>query len=100
MFAKTPGPVMGTAAGFHPDAEWWYIRHEGQPCTPGDALPESHMPGVIHADAVKDERGDIDAEYADGLCHGTCLLWVNGGPQCRNHSGSLKPYRKEAGPFH
>jgi hypothetical protein len=58
------------------------------------------MPGVIHPDDVKDELGDIDAEYSDGLCHGTCLLWVNGCPQCRNHAGVSKPYEKEAGPFH
>jgi hypothetical protein len=38
------------------------------------------VPGVIHPDDVKDELGDIDAEYGDGLCHGTCLLWVNGLP--------------------
>jgi hypothetical protein len=30
MLAETPGPVMGTATGFHPDAERWYIRDEGQ----------------------------------------------------------------------
>ena len=65
----------------------WYIHHTGEPCAPSEALPEDHMPGVIHADDVKDELGEIDAEYADGLCHGTCLLWVNGCLLYRNHSG-------------
>jgi hypothetical protein len=62
MLMKTPSPVMGTATGFHPDAEWWYIRDEGHPCTPGEALPKDHRPGVIHPDDMKDERGDINAE--------------------------------------
>ena len=58
------------------------------------------MPGVIHPNDVKDELDDIDAEYADLLCRGTCLLWVNGCPRYCNRAGSLKPHWKEAGPFH
>jgi hypothetical protein len=92
MFANTPGPVMGTPTGFHPDAEWWYIRDEGQQFTPGEALPEYHMPGVIHLDDVKHECCDIDPEYIDGLRHWTRLPVVNGCPQDHNHSGSSKPF--------
>ncbi len=44
-------------------------------------------PGLIHPDDVKDQLGDVDAEYSNGLCHGTCLLWVNGGRRYRHHSG-------------
>jgi hypothetical protein len=58
------------------------------------------MSGVLHPDDVQPELGDIDAEYAHLLCHGTCLLWVNGCRQYRNHSGLSKPHWKEAGPFH
>jgi hypothetical protein len=50
------------------------LRDKWEQLTAGKALPEHHMPGVIHADDVKDELGEIDAEYADLLCHGTCLL--------------------------
>jgi hypothetical protein len=91
---------VGTATRFHPDAERWEIRDKAQQCTPGEALPKDYMPGVIHPDDVKDELGEIDAEYSAGLCHGTCLLWVNGCLRCRNPSGLSKPYGKEAGPFH
>jgi hypothetical protein len=48
MLAKTPGPVMGTPTGFHPNAERWYIRNKGQQFTAGDALPEHHSTCVIH----------------------------------------------------
>jgi hypothetical protein len=100
MLAKAPGPVMDTPTGFHPNGEWWYIRNKSQQFTARDALPEHHMPGVIHPDHVKDQLRDIDAEDADLLCHGTCLLSVNGWPKYRNHSGSSEPFWKEAGPLH
>jgi hypothetical protein len=40
---------MRTATGFHPDAERWYIRDEGQQFAPGKALPKYHMPGVAES---------------------------------------------------
>jgi hypothetical protein len=83
---------MGTPTGFHPNAERWYIRAERQQLTAGDALPEHHLPGVIHPDDMKYEFCDIDPEYTDGLCHWTCLPMVNGCPKDHNHSGSSKPF--------
>jgi hypothetical protein len=71
-----------------------------QQCAPGDALPEHHVPGVIHADDVKHQLGNVDDEYAHLLCHEARLLWMNGCPKCRNHSGSSKPSWKEADPLH
>jgi hypothetical protein len=58
------------------------------------------MSGVIHTDEVKHQLGDVDPEYAYFLCRRTRLLVVHGGPRCRNHAGSSKPYWKEAGPLH
>jgi len=43
-----------------------------------NALPEHHTPGVIHADDVKHQLRDVDAKYADLVCHGTCHPWMNG----------------------
>jgi hypothetical protein len=42
--------------------------------TAGDALSEHHMSAVIHADDVKHQLRDVDAEHAHLLCHGTRLL--------------------------
>jgi hypothetical protein len=71
-----------------------------QQFTSGHALPENDLTGVIHADDVKHQLCDVDAEHSYFLCHGSRLFWVNGCPRCRKHSGSLKPHWKEAGPFH
>jgi len=65
----------------------WYIRYTGEPCAPSEALPEDHVPGVIHPDDVKDERRDINAEDANGLYHGTCLFCVNGCPPSCHQCG-------------
>jgi hypothetical protein len=74
MFAKLPGPIVGTATGFHPDADWWDIRNKGQQGTAHKALPEHYAAAVIHTNDVKHLLRDVDAEYGDGLRHETCLL--------------------------
>jgi hypothetical protein len=73
-FAKLPSLVVRTPTGFHPEAEWWYIRHQGQQCTAREALPAHYVPAVIQTNDVKHLRRDVDAEYAHVLCHGTRLL--------------------------
>jgi hypothetical protein len=70
--------------------------HEG---TPRAALPQYDGAGIIHAHDMENLLGKINSEDAH-VCHGTRLLVVNGCPRDRNHSGSLKPHGKEAGPFH
>jgi hypothetical protein len=65
---------VSTPTGFHPDAEWWYIRHKGQQCTAREVLPEHDVPAVIHTNDVKHLLRDIDAEYTHVLCHETRLL--------------------------
>ena len=92
MLAKPPGSVMGTPAGFHPDAERWYIGNKGQQCTAREALAKHDVPAVIHPNDVKHLLRDVDAEYTHLLCHGTRLLVVNGCPKDHNHSGSSKPF--------
>jgi hypothetical protein len=83
---------MGIPTGFHPNAAWWDTRDERQQLTPGEALPEHHLPGVIHPDDMKYECCEIDPEYTDGLGHGTRLPVVHGCPKDHHHSGASKPF--------
>jgi hypothetical protein len=61
---------MGTATGFHAHEYRRQRRDKVQQLTTGHTLPEHHVSDVIHPDDVKDELGDIDAEYGDCLAMG------------------------------
>jgi hypothetical protein len=80
MLAETSGPSVSTPTGFHPHAERRQMGNKTRQFTAREALAECHMPGIIHADDVNYEVGDIDPKYTDRLCHRTRLLWLNSGP--------------------
>jgi hypothetical protein len=100
MRTKPPRPVVGTPTGFHAHEGRRPHRDSGQPRTTGHPLPEDRLSAVIHADEVKHQRREIDAEYTDLLGYGIRLLSVYGGPRYCIHAGALKPHRKGAGPLH
>jgi hypothetical protein len=76
-------------------------REESERCPPPYSRGKPAPRGNRHHTSLHPTKNDDEpAEYAHLLCHGARLLWVNGGPQCRNHSGSLKPSWKEAGLLH
>jgi hypothetical protein len=56
MLAASSGPIVGTPTRVHAHAQRRQLRDTWEPGTARQALPEPHLPGVIHLHEVKDER--------------------------------------------
>jgi hypothetical protein len=57
MVVEASGPVVGTSTGLHANKCWEHRRDKGPQLTPSYTPPEHNMPGVIHAEDVKYQRG-------------------------------------------
>jgi hypothetical protein len=63
MLSKPPCPVVGTPTGFHANKGRRQHRDKVEQLTTGNTLPEDYMSAVIHANDVKHQLRNVDAEY-------------------------------------
>jgi hypothetical protein len=71
---KTACPLMGTAAGFHPDEDGGKPHAKGEQRLPRQAFPEYDFPSLIHPYDMKDPLCQIDPDDAQLRLHWTRLL--------------------------